>query len=64
MELLSCLQPPLPTATRKRATSAKIFHVLDKSQKSPMKLMHRKLHPRRSSEALSERGIPLNNPFF
>jgi hypothetical protein len=38
--------------------------VLDKSQKSPMKLVHRKLHPRRSSEALSERGIPLNNPFF
>ena len=40
------------------------FHVLDKSPKSPMKLARRKLHPKRSSGALSERGIPLNNPFF
>ena len=59
MELLSCLQPPLPTATRKRATSAKIFHVRDKSE-----VAHEtsgKLYPRRSSGALGERGIPLNN---
>jgi hypothetical protein len=53
----------LPSTTRKRATSAKIFHVLDKSPKSPMKLARRKLHPKRSSGALSERGIPLSNSY-
>jgi len=39
------------------------FHVLDKSPKSPMKLARRKLHPKRSSGALSERGIPLSNSY-
>ena len=34
-------------------------HVLDKSPKSPMKLARRKMHLRRSSGALGERGIPL-----
>jgi hypothetical protein len=58
MELVVSAAAP-SDRNEKGATSAKIFHVLDKSPKSPMKLAHRKLHPRRSSGALSERGIPL-----
>jgi hypothetical protein len=64
MELVVSAAAPSEHNEKAGATSAKNFHVLDKSPKSPMKLARRKLHLRRSSGALGERGIPLNNSYF